>query len=189
MSEAYPTFLAGQRITATLLSSAQPMVARKTSDTARTASTTLTADPHLTFDVAANAVYIMDGWVKYDSPTAADINIDWTIPSGALGEWTAIGLGHSPVIGSTNAPALQTDTQDARGYLIRLETNDISQPRSYGGLGVSGGGITPMTFHLKSTLRTSSTAGTYAMEWAQLVSNATATTVYTDSWLRLTRVA
>lgn len=186
MSEAYPTFLAGQRITASLLSSAQPMVARKTADTARSATTTTAADPHLQFEVAANAVYILDGWIKYDSPTAADINIDWTAPSGSLGEWTAIAVGHSPVIGSSNVPALITDTQDARGYLLRLETNDITSARSYGGLGTGG---TPLTMHIKGTLRVSSTAGTYSMDWAQFVSNATATTVYTDSWLRLQRVA
>lgn len=186
MSEAYPTYLAGQRITAALLSSAQPMVARKTADTSRSATTTATADPHLQFTVAANAVYTVDGWIKYDSPILADINIDWSAPAGSLGEWTAIALGHSPVIGSSNAPALITDTQDARGYLLRMETNDITAARSYGGLGT---GNVPVTMHFKGMLRTAATAGTYSLDWAQFTSNATATTLYTDSWLMLQRIA
>lgn len=186
MAEAYPTFLGGQRITAALLRSAQEQVARKTSDTSRAATTTATADPHLQFDVLAGAVYICEGWLKYDSPTAADLNIDWSTPAGALGEWTAIGAGHSPVIGSNNTPALITDTPDARGYLMRLETNDVAAARSFGGLGIGG---VPITLHIKTTLRVGPTAGTYSMDWAQLVSNAGATTLYTDSWLRLLRIA
>jgi hypothetical protein len=186
MAEAYPTFLAGQRITAALLRSGQEQVARKTSDLSRAATTTTTADPHLQFEVVANAVYKWHGWIKYDGPTAADLNIDFTAPALALGEWTAIGAGHSPVIGASSVPALITDTQDARGYLMRIEANDVTSARSYGCLGT--GGI-PLTLDLKGTLRVGATGGTFSLDWAQLVSNATACTLYTDSWLSMLRVA
>jgi hypothetical protein len=186
MAEAYPTYLAGQRFTAALARAGQPQVARKTSDTARAATTTATADPHLQFEVVANGVYTWNGWIKYDGPTAADLNVDFSAPSGALGEWTAIGAGHSPVIGSSSGPALITDTQDARGYLMRVETNDVTSARSYGCLGT--GGI-PLTLQMYGTLRVSSTPGTFSLDWAQLVSNATACTLYTDSWLSMLRVA
>lgn len=186
MAEAYPTFLAGQRITAGFLRSAQEQVARKTADTPRAATTTAAADPHLQFEVVANAAYRWHGWIKYDGPTAADLNVDFSAPAGALGEWTAIGAGHSPVIGSSIAPALITDTQDARGYLMRVETNDVTSARSYGCLGT--GGI-PLTLQLYGTLRVGSTGGTFSLDWAQLASNATAVTIYTDSWLSMLRVA
>jgi hypothetical protein len=186
MAEAYPTFLAGQRLTAGLLRSSQEQVARKTADTGRAATTTTVADPHLQFDVLANAVYRWHGWIKYDGPTAADLNVDFSAPALSLGEWTAIGPGHSPVIGSSSAPALITDTQDARGYLMRVETNDVTSARSYGCLGT--GGI-PLTLQLYGTLRVGATAGTFSLDWAQLVSNATACTLYTDSWLSMLRVA
>jgi hypothetical protein len=186
MAEAYPTYLAGQRITAALVRAGQPQVARKTSDTARAATTTATADPHLQFEVVANGVYTWNGWIKYDGPTAADLNVDFTAPSGSLGEWTAIGAGHSPVVGASAAPALITDTQDARGYLMRVEANDVTSARSYGTLGT--GGI-PLTLQMYGTLRVGSTGGTWSLDWAQLVSNATAVTLYTDSWLSMLRVA
>jgi hypothetical protein len=186
MAEAYPTYLAGQRITAALVRAGQPQVARKTSDTARAATTTATADLHLQFEVVANGVYTWNGWIKYDGPTAADLNVDFSAPSGALGEWTAIGAGHSPVIGASAAPALITDTQDARGYLMRVEANDVTSARSYGTLGT--GGI-PLTLQMYGTLRVGSTGGTFSLDWAQLVSNATAVTLYTDSWLSMLRVA
>jgi len=186
MSEAYPTFLAGQRITASLLSSGQPMVARKTADTSRAAVTAATADPHLQFQILANAVYIMDGWLKFDGPAAADINLDWSGPSGILGEWVAYAGGHSPMITFSNTGVAQLDTQGARGYPMRTETNDITSARSYGTLGT---GLTPLTMSIYGTIRNGSTAGTYSMDWAQLISDAGNTTIYTDSWLRLQRIA
>jgi hypothetical protein len=185
MAEAYPTPLAGQRITATLLRLMQPQVARKTADTSRAATTTTTADPHLQFELAANAVYTLDGWIKYDGPTAGDLTVDFTAPSGCLGEYTSWGAGNS-VIGSTSAPALQSDTQDVRGYLIRTETNDIAASRGFGCLGTGG---SQLTLLLNGTIRNAATPGTYSLDWAQTVSNATATTLYTDSWLRLQRIA
>lgn len=186
MSEAYPTFLAGQRITAGLLRSAQPMVARKTSDTPRAATTVTAADPHLQFDVVAGAVYRMFGWIKYDGPTAADLNLDWSAPAGALGEWFGWGAGHSPVITFSAAGAAQLDTQGGRGYPIRTETNDITSARSFGCLGT---GITPLTLTVGGILRVGSTGGTYSCDWAQLTSDASPVTLYTDSYLELLRVA
>ncbi|MET7452542.1 hypothetical protein ABZT03_11710 [Streptomyces sp. NPDC005574] len=187
MAESYPSVAGGQRITGTLLRSMLPQVVRKTADTSRAATTTRTADPHLTFEVEANAVYVLDGWLKYDGPIAADLNLDWTVPSGSLGEWTGFGAGVGTVISTNTTPTLTSDTQSSRGYLIRTETNDIDAARSFGCLGTVG--LTPLTVMLNGTIRVGSTPGTYSMDWAQLVSDATAVTLYTDSWLRLQRIA
>lgn len=185
MAEAYPTPLAGQRITASLLRSMQPQVIRKTADTARSSTTTATADPHLTFEVEANGVYVWDGWLKYSAATSGDIIVDFSVPTGSLGEWGAYGPG-IVVIGADDSPlALQTDTQQSTGYLLRAETNDVSQFRTYGGLGSSVG----LTILLSGTLRVSSSAGTFSLDWAQGTSDATATTLFTDSWLKIQRIA
>ena len=184
MAEQYPTFLAGQRLTASLLTSSQPMTARKTSDTSRASTTTTTADPELTFELVANGVYIWDGWLKYTGIAAGDINIDFTIPTGALGEYTAFGAGRG-VISATGTPGvLQANTADTNGYMIRTESNDISQARSFGA--IAG---TDFSLLMSGIVRVSTTAGTFALEWAQAVSDATATVVYTDSWMRLQRIA
>lgn len=184
MAESYPTFLAGQRITAGLLSSAQSLVVRKTADTARSATTTTTADPHLQLTVEANAVYVWDGWIKYDADAAGDLNLDFTAPSGALGEWVGLGAGN-PVTGASATPTLRIDTAGASGYLIRTETTDVAAARSFGGLGAG----TTLTVQLNGTLRVSTTAGTFSLDWAQAASVATATTLFTDSWFRFQRVA
>jgi len=185
MPEAYPTYLAGQRITASLLSSGQPQVARKTADTQRAATTTPAADPHLTFSVVANAVYVLDGWLKYDGPTAADLLLDWSAPSGTEGEWLGWGVGHSPVISFNTTPAIVSDSVQSRGYPIRTESNDVTAAKSFGCLGVG----TALTMVLAATVRVGSVSGTYSLDWSQQVSDASNVTLFTDSWLRLQRIA
>jgi hypothetical protein len=184
MAEAYPTPLAGQRITASLLRSMQPQTLRKTADTSITASTTPTADPHLTFSAEANAVYTWWGWLKYDGATAGDLLVSFTAPSGSLGEWAGHGTGIT-VIGSSSTPTLETDTVRTNGYMLRTESNDVTQSRSFGALGVG----SALSVFIKGTLRVGSTAGTWALSWAQNASNATATTLYTDSYIMLQRIA
>jgi len=173
MAEAYPTPLAGQRLTANLLRSMQPQTVRKTADTSRSATTTTTADPHLTFEVEANAVYIWDGWVKYFADPAADLTVDFTVPTNALGEWNGFAAGSG-----TTGVGVTT------GYSIRTEANDVSQGRNfYGTTDLTHGVI------LHGLLRVSSTPGTFSLDWAQGTSNAIATVLYTDSWLRFQRIA
>lgn len=183
MAEAYPVPLAGQRLTATLLRSMLPQTVRKTSDTARSATTTTTADPHLQYEVEANAVYIWDGWLKFDGDAAADINFDFTTPAGALGEWTGFAAGN-PVTGASATPTLRIDTAGVSGYLIRTESNDVAAARSFGTLGVG----QLLSAQLNGTLRVGASAGTFSFDWAQGTSSATATTVYTDSWIRFQRI-
>lgn len=184
MPEAYPTPLAGQRLTASLLRSMQPLVLRKTSDTGRPATTTTTVDPHLQFNAEANAVYAWDGWVRYDGPTAGDLIVAFVAPTGSFGSWGGHAVG-STIVGSTSTPTLELDTSRANGYMVRVESNDVTQFRTYGCLGAGNG----LSILLSGTLRVGATAGTWGLSWAQSVSNATATTLFTDSYISLQRIA
>lgn len=184
MPEAYPTPLAGQRLTAALLRSMQPLELRKTADTPRAANTTTTADPHLQFTAEANAVYTWSGWVRYDGPTAGDLVVAFVAPTGSLGSWGGHGVG-STIIGATSTPTLEIDTSRANGYMIRSESNDVTQLRTYGCLGVGNG----LALLISGTLRVGATAGTWGLSWAQSVSNASATTLFTDSYISLQRIA
>lgn len=172
-AESYPTWVGGQDITADLLNAMLPKVVRKTADTSRASTTTATADPELTISLEANAVYIWDGWLKYFADPAADLTVDFTAPTGTLGEWVGFAAGSG-----TSGVAVTT------GYSIRTETNDIQQGRNYYGTTDSQHGLL-----LRGTIRVGSTAGTFSLDWAQGTSNATATVVYTDSWLRFQRIA
>lgn len=185
MVEYYPQPLAGQRLRASTLRDMLPKTSRKTADTSRSATTTATADPHLTFEVEANAVYVWEGFLKYDAATGGDLLVDFSVPTGALGEWGAHGPG-IVVIGADDSPlGLQTDTVQSTGYMLRVEVNDVTQSRTYGGLGTGTG----ITVFIAGTLRVGSTSGTFSLDWAQGTSNATATTLFTDSWLKMQRIA
>jgi hypothetical protein len=171
VAERYPTFLSGQTLTADLLVAAQPIVVRKQVDTSRASTTTTTADPELTFSVEANAVYTWDGWLKYFADPTPDMVVDFTIPTGSLGEWSAYSAGNTTA-GST-----------AAGYLIRTDSNDVSQARN-----LYGTSDVPLTALINGTLRVGSTSGTFSLDWAQGTSSATASILYTDSWMRLQRI-
>jgi hypothetical protein len=172
MSEAYPTFLAGQRLTAGLLRSAQPQALRKTADESRESTTTLADDTHLVFAAEANAVYTMYGWIKYFANNTPDIKMQFTVPTGCLGEWAWLMPGAGTAAATTN------------GYSIRTESNDVNVVRT--GFGTSNSDHnTPVS----GIFRMSSTAGNIALQWAQNTSDASANILYTDSWLMFQRIA
>lgn len=172
MAESYPTIPAGTRLTASLLRSMLPQTVRKTADTSRAATTTFADDDHLTFAVEAGAVYRMIGAIKYFADPTPDIKVQFTTPSGTLGEWSWM------MPGSTTAATGTT------GYSIRTETNDVSGSRT--GYGTSDSQhFTPIS----GLWRIGSVAGSITLQWAQNTSNATATVLYTDSWLEFKRIA
>jgi hypothetical protein len=69
--------------------------------------------------------------------------------------------------------------------LIRTESADLGAGRVHGALGA---GAT-LVVTINGTIRVGPTSGTVSLDWAQGTSSATATTLYTDSWLRLQRIA
>ena len=172
MPEVYPTYAAGQRLTASLLRSAQPQAVRKTADESRSATTTLADDTHLVFAAEANAAYLMWGWIKYFADNTPDIKMQFTVPTGCLGEWAWIMPGAGTLAGSVN------------GYSVRTESNDVGVVRT--GYGTSN---TDQNTPVSGLFRMSSTPGNIALQWAQNVSDAAATILYTDSWLMFQRIA
>lgn len=171
-AESYPTLAAGQRFTAAVARSMLPQTVRKVADTDRAATTTYADDPHLVFAAEANAVYEMWGWIKHFADPAADIKIQFSVPANCLGEW------------GWNMPGSGTLATGTVGYSIRTETNDVANGRT--GYGTSDSQhMTPMG----GTFRMGSTAGNIALQWAQNTSNATASWLYTDSFLTFLRIA
>jgi hypothetical protein len=172
MAEYYPQPAAGQRARAALLVSMLPKTVRKTADESRAATTTLADDTHLVFAAEANAVYTMWGWVKYFADNTPDIKMQFTVPTGCLGEWAWMMPGAGTLAGSVN------------GYSIRTESNDVGVVRT--GYGTSN---TDQNTPVSGLFRMSSTPGNIALQWAQNVSDAAATILYTDSWLMFQRIA
>lgn len=162
----YPTILAGQSPTASLLQSLAPGGAWKTGDTPRTSTIVLAADPDLTIGLAVNAIYAVQALLVYTGATAGtgDLQVTPTVPAGSSSTWTAVALDAS--LGTSNIGVAHT------GFVF----------------GSNGTGST-RTAILFGTVSTSVTAGAVAITWAQNTSNSTATTMKANSWMTARRLA
>lgn len=140
---------------------------RKTADETVTSSTTYQNDDHLVLPVVANAVYQVDGYIVYQTLSAAGINFRMTGPTGT-GLWTFAGVS---VSGGT------TDTGAVR---VAAGSNGV-------GTAFLGGAGSNMSSILRGTFLPTA-SGNLQFEWAQNVANATGTIVRANSWLALTRV-
>lgn len=159
------------------------LVKVKSADTSRSSTITTTADPHINFTLAASATYILDGFLYYSAGSAGDFQVAWSIPTGASGQWLGNGVGTS-VASATSAGGTTTDNATSWGYTLRAESTAMNAARAYGGIDTS----TAFGVQLVGTVHSGS-GGTFALAWAQNSSSATATKLYTDSWVRLQRVA
>ena len=168
----FPTIYAGNRLTSGLLMSMMPTFALKTASTSRTATTTLVNDPDITFSVVANARYTVQGLLLFSADPAADLKIGWTAPTNANFQWSMIG---QPTTASAGSGSVITDGQDLTSTSFGL------------------GGVTSnakvMTAQLRGYLTISATPGTFALQWAQSISNAAATSLLAGTSVTLTRVA
>ncbi|MFD4740967.1 hypothetical protein ACFWNQ_26895 [Streptomyces virginiae] len=173
------TWVVGEVVTAAMMNAeirnqfnaliaAEPEVV-KSADTGRSSTTTLAADPHLALTVAANATYTIDGFIDYDGIFGAGgLKADFTLPAGSSLRWTMLGS-----VAADTTQKASTTTTDLAGSLS-LGTYGTGGNRTHG--------------RLCGHVTIAGTAGVMALRWAQNASNATATTVYAKSWLRLRRV-
>lgn len=148
---------------------AKPLFAYKTATETVNTSSVLQDDDDLAVTVAADTVYEVHARLIYDSATGADFSVGWSGPSGAtLDNWNLLGL--------TNAA-----TSNEGSIKVPAQT-DINAGPSVGGAGVG----TKLVAEAKGLLIVGGTAGTFQLRWAQRASDASNTSVYAGSYLRVT---
>jgi hypothetical protein len=145
------------------------LYARKTADTSRASTTTVTDDPHLTVPVAINSEYQFELMLNYDAVTAADLKYQINTPAGcsfAAAEHSLTSVAASP-------------------------SDDLLTPRSINGDGPAGGlgAGTICALHVMGVLVVGGTAGNCKIQWAQNTSSGTSTILKTNSFMVLRRVA
>lgn len=155
----------------TALSSRMTVYARKTGDTARNTTTTHADDPHLSVTVAASAVYMVNCGLYYvsSSQTAGDFKAQFVAPSGAALQASV----------NTFAAASTATTDDLSGCITlttSMSCGVVATADPYNPCQVLG-------------LLTTSSAGTFKVQWAQNASSATNTTLKANSYLLLQRLA
>jgi hypothetical protein len=138
----------------------------KSGDTSRASTTTYADDPHLTFQGVANTTYILLIRGIYQAPVTPQIKFQFVFPSGTYtgGDWD-----YDPGTDEWAAnPATGSTSQSSPASLVA---------------GLAGHATSNFPFRFQARLSLSSTGGTCALQWAQNVSNASATIVRAGSWL------
>lgn len=179
MALSIPSVAAGQRLRASLVQSIIDGVVgltgsvTKLADQSVTNSATLTNDSDLLFAVAASATYEWNGLIIYQATTAGDIKIAWTAPAGATLDWTSDGVDPAVAGGATVA---------TRNFEPRV-LSDFAQS------GGTGAGVS-LVIRPQGRLVTSTTAGTFRMQFAQVTAAAaTSAVVKAASYLSYRRTA
>jgi len=136
------------------------MLAIKATDTSRTNTTTLAADPDLTLSLAANTTYLIQIHVIIENANSTP-DFKWDVVE-ADGTW--------------------------RGWLrAGTTTNRIYEGASTGSQAIVAS--IPEYIIFEITHRTGGTGGTFALQWAQNVLDAVnATVVKANSWMKATRL-
>jgi hypothetical protein len=165
----FPSWTAGQRVTAGQLKAMQYIDAVKTAPTLRANTTTIAVDTELAVSLPAAGTWEFEVWLNYTGGTlgSSDLKIAMNYTGGSsFGVWGVNGINTSSTTSVTvNGQALGTNTLT---------------------LGSNGG--TFYTVDLKGSLVATS-AGTLGLYWAQGTSNATATTLRQGCWMRARQVS
>ena len=91
----YPSWTAGQKVTAALLNAMQPLWVARSSDATGRTNNTMTNDDTLTLAVEANAVYDLRAWLGFNAGTTGDFRVGWSLPWWRV-DRTAPRSGSSP---------------------------------------------------------------------------------------------
>lgn len=171
------TFTAGQKLRASQLNGALPILGRNTSDITVNNTTTQVNVTGLALALDANATYVLDGWIYYETNPTADIKFGVTMPSGATSvmSWRGPPVGTAPVVNQERINYIDSGAFAPGNY-------------SLGGDDEFTGAVW-ITAEPKGYITTSSTAGTFQVIVAQNTANASNTRVKANSWIRVFRIA
>lgn len=166
---AIPTWSSGQVLNASDVNSwLVPLLVVKPGDTSRSSTTTLTADPDLTFAVAASATYQWECYLDYEGGVQgnSDLKLQWSVPASAtmrFGSQYVSSAGATRVFDTSTQASTVTPGSNGAGVLQGI--------------------------HMQGSVVTSSTAGSVTLTWAQNTSSGTATIVHAQSFLMAQRYA
>ena len=151
-----------------------PLLAQRTADPSSVTFQTL-SDFNVT--LAANSTYVVELLLIYLTGTTPDIQFQWNIASltGTTIQWGSTG---PPFLNLSTAPAASTDfnAMHDEGEILKLKGNGTSANDKT---------VVPVF----ATIHTDATGGQLEFQWAQLVADASSTTLEKGSYMKVTRNA
>jgi hypothetical protein len=150
--------------------------ARKSASESVASTTTVQSDDHITFTLAASAVYELKVFLTVSGSTGGDFKTQWLFTGAASGgnHTTRYGLGPGTATTTASATAVMQ-------YARQAWTTEIAY-------GVDG----TLSSHIEEgglLDTTTGGSGTITLQWAQNTSNAASTVVGTGSYAILERLA
>lgn len=158
-----------------VLESISANYALKPANQTKASLTTPSADSDLFLPLEANSKYFMEIFAVVSGLSAADIQTNWAVPSGASGTRRCNGPG-SAVANETNA----------NGVAGRFNVNSAGTNVAYNLVRDAVGA--QMWINEFGTITTAATAGQITFQWSQVTTNATGTVVHADSFMRATLI-
>ncbi|MER6948075.1 hypothetical protein ABT294_28960 [Nonomuraea sp. NPDC000554] len=108
---------------------------------------------------------LVEGFLIFTGVSTGYLHMGWSGPSGATSGWTSDGVTGGSSVGPVERTGLGISNVGF-AHVVNISVRAVAMP--------------------KGLLRVSSTAGTFRFRWYQANSQATATTVYANLWLRQT---
>ncbi|MEU2730122.1 hypothetical protein ABZ650_20635 [Streptomyces griseoviridis] len=174
----YPAIYAGQRVTGTLLQSMITDTYTKNTTQTRASTTTLADDPDLTATLEATATYHVVFYIHYAALDTSQLQTAWTVPAGASGNRSAMGAAYQLASGAATAAA-------ADGGYARSGVHGYSTAVRYG----TRNNASNQCLVIEESVLTTTAGGTLALQWAQALSSATATSLSAGSSLHIRRLS
>ena len=132
----------------------------------------------LSFAIGANEIWALDMVLLTCSSTTADITFSWTYPVDCTMRWGNRGSSQNNAGADPSAGVMPT-THNLDG--------PITWTPSFGGYGVAPASPVPVSMY--GLVTNGATAGTVQLQFAQLVSDATVTSVEAQSFIIATKVS
>lgn len=166
----YPELLAGQTLTADLLTKMQPVYVRKVSPETRTNNTTMANDGELFVSLDAGLTYEISGVLFWSAASEYDMKVGLSVPSGGFAELQLYHLpsGSTGTGGPVSYPLMWAGHTAIFGGPEAGVAN-WKMSASYKGLVYSGSG------------------GFFRWRWAQNVSGSVGSTMWSGSYIRAQR--
>jgi hypothetical protein len=159
----YPSFRAGQRVTAALLNAGKMEFVTNSAGAQTNTTTTMADATDLVFAAEANSRYKVTALISYNAPIAdanGDIKFEWTAPSGA-------SMGRNVIALSTSLASTNLDSNVA---MLRRGTGTDQVA------GGSGGGGSSFSLYMETVdLVVGGTAGDVQFRFALNAGTGTAT--------------
>jgi hypothetical protein len=149
----------------------------KAADTTRASTTTLADDPDLAVTLEANSVYEFEALLFYESPSACAIkwSPNFTGTTTFIKWLTEQGHNNTTAFGSMHTVYYQGV------YDVEPGATPPGWTAGYGSFVGYG--------RVRGLISVGASGGTFAMQWAQQNSSATAATLYKGSFMRVKKVA